>query len=165
MYDYTTNCGITRATSTATTSKTGFCQVPLRYVYHYFHNMSCTTTVARIRQDNVYHDTGDMNIYEMCTTTRCDAKYHDDRAPLPSPRRCWVHQVPLRTCTTTSTTAHVPLLPSTNWIRFKIARFKGITAEMTFREQMFAMHEMPAFAPCSKLSLACSSSLPCCPPV
>ena len=57
MYDYlhATNCGVTRATSTAMTPETGFCQVPLRYVYHYFHNMSCTTTVARIRQDNVYH--------------------------------------------------------------------------------------------------------------
>nr|XP_020179361.1 uncharacterized protein LOC109764976 [Aegilops tauschii subsp. strangulata] len=40
----------------------------LSAVNHYFHNMSCTTTVARIRQDNVYHDTGDMNIYEMCMT-------------------------------------------------------------------------------------------------
>ena len=59
----------------------------LSAVNHYFHNMSCTTTVARIRQDNVYHDTGDMNIYEMCMTTRCDAKYHDDRAPLPSRER------------------------------------------------------------------------------
>ena len=32
--------------------------------------------------------------------------FHDVREPLPSPRRCWIRQVPLRkrTCTTTSTT-------------------------------------------------------------
>ncbi|XBH95105.1 hypothetical protein VPH35_085734 [Triticum aestivum] len=30
-----------------------------------------------------YHDTDDMNIYGMCTTTRCDAKFDEDRVPLP----------------------------------------------------------------------------------
>ena len=34
-------------------------------------------------EDPKYHDTDDMNIYGMCTTTRCDAKFDDDRVPLP----------------------------------------------------------------------------------
>ena len=34
-------------------------------------------------EDPKYHDTDDMNIYGMCTSTRCDAKLDDDHVPLP----------------------------------------------------------------------------------
>ena len=98
-----------------------------------------------------------------------DAKYQDVKflagpehprkhVPLPPPKTV--------TCTTTSHDDRcenvyfhlhrIELEPPRN------ARFKGITAENDRRgTNACVLYEMPAFAPCPKLSRACFSSLPC----
>ena len=113
-------------------------QVPRQYVYdyrrredrefNYFHNASCTTTVAWVRQDVEYHYVGQVHLRQ----DRCPNKHrlHGLRqVPLPTTpniyRVCTIARCePLllipSSCTTTS---------STNLIRSEKSRLEGITRD------------------------------------
>ena len=100
-------------------------------------------TTTRIRQVHLLQDRTD--------------KYHDVREPLPSPRRCWIRQVPLRKTNVyhyfhDARERLPPRRPVNVYFPLRTrsarnARFEGITPRRcSWTECM--LYEMPVFASC-----------------